>query len=221
MHWECLDFLGRLKRHAPAWFRGQRVLEVGALDVNGSARQLFSGCRYLGVDARPGRGVQLVGRAHELPLAPASFDVVLSTETLEHDAWWRETLAAMARAVRPGGLVVVTAAAFGRPPHGVEEFGGGHYRNLAPEDLRPFLGRVLLYEEDRVANDLRAAWLAGDPPGDDPCATSVPPAAPSATPTACRSPSRCGRSSAAARTPAATATCCSARSASAASAGGR
>jgi SAM-dependent methyltransferase len=83
------------------------VLEVGALDVNGSVRDCFSG-PYIGVDMRDGPGVDQVANAHDLPFGDATFDVVVSTETLEHDdAYWL-SLAEMGRVLRPGGQLLVT-----------------------------------------------------------------------------------------------------------------
>ena len=49
-HQSQLDFVRSLTNRFPIYFAGQRVLEVGSLDINGSIRQFFSGCEYIGVD---------------------------------------------------------------------------------------------------------------------------------------------------------------------------
>jgi SAM-dependent methyltransferase len=94
----------------------RRTLECGSRDVNGSVRPLFGG-EYLGIDAQPGPGVDIVCSAHELPFADASFEVVVATEMLEHDpAFWR-SLPEMVRVLAPGGFLILTARGIGFPRH--------------------------------------------------------------------------------------------------------
>jgi SAM-dependent methyltransferase len=92
------------------------TLELGALDVNGSVRGLFSG-PYVGIDMRPGPGVDLVCRADSLPYRAGSFDVVVSTEMLEHDPYFWRTLPEARRVLRKGGHLLVTARGIGFPLH--------------------------------------------------------------------------------------------------------
>ena len=92
------------------------TLEVGSLDVNGSVRPFFSG-PYMGVDMRPGPGVDEVADAADLPFPDWSFQVVVCTEMLEHDpAFWR-SLPEMARVLTPDGVLILTARGIGFPPH--------------------------------------------------------------------------------------------------------
>jgi hypothetical protein len=71
-------------------FDGKRVLEVGSKFVNGSVRPLIerfcSPRDYVGVDIEPGKYVDVVLPAEKLVncFGPESFDVVISTELLEH-----------------------------------------------------------------------------------------------------------------------------------------
>jgi len=51
----------------------------------------------------------VVGDALALPFRPASFDIVLLTEVLEHIAEPKQALVQCARMLRPGGFVIVTA----------------------------------------------------------------------------------------------------------------
>lgn len=121
MHESVLDFVKRSTRKLPA---GARVLDVGALDINGSAREVLTDvAEYIGVDLHPGPGVDIVGDAHNLvdllgPWDPdGGFDIVLCLEMLEHDdAPWL-TAAQLAAVVRPGGLVLITARGNGFPEH--------------------------------------------------------------------------------------------------------
>jgi SAM-dependent methyltransferase len=93
------------------------VLEVGSLYVNGGVRDLFPGSSYIGINDSPGHGVDVVCDAavwepeHE-------FDVVISTEVLEHAERWRDIVAMCGRALRRGGSLILTCAGPGRGPHG-------------------------------------------------------------------------------------------------------
>lgn len=90
---------------------GHSVLEVGSYDVNGSVRQFFNG-PFMGVDMREGPGVDKVALANDLPFDDASFDVVISTEMLEHDTRPWKSVAEMARVTSPGGHVIITARGY-------------------------------------------------------------------------------------------------------------
>jgi len=159
MHDEVRDFLARVKKSLPHHFANRRVLEVGSRDINGSPRDSFENCEYIGCDWRAGPGVDVVGFAHELTFPDASFDVVISTETLEHDVHWRETLIAMRRMLKPGGLLLVTTAAFNRRPHELDCAVNGYYRNLQREDLAWFLEDVAIYEENHLIHGIHFACL--------------------------------------------------------------
>jgi len=161
MHEAVRDFLRRLKSAMPERFIRAKVLEVGSYNVNGSAREFFDRCDYLGCDWRSGPGVDVIGFAHQLGFADGSFDVVVSTECLEHDIHWRDTLNAMRRMLRRDGLLIVTVAAFARKPHELSCAVNGYYRNLMPEDLLPFLGDAVIYEESRLVNDIHFACIKG------------------------------------------------------------
>jgi hypothetical protein len=71
-------------------FKGKRVLEVGSKYVNGSVRPLIerfcSPKEYVGVDIEAGKFVDVILSAEKLVeyFGPESFDVVISTEMLEH-----------------------------------------------------------------------------------------------------------------------------------------
>lgn len=92
------------------------VLEVGSYDVNGSVRGLFKG-KYLGIDLRPGPGVDRVITLGPLPFADEEFEVVVSTEMLEHDPRPWLSIPEMARVCRKGGFILVTARGFGFGQH--------------------------------------------------------------------------------------------------------
>ena len=150
-HAAQLRFIERVRALFPDVFAGARVLEVGSLDINGSVRRFFTGCDYLGIDVGPGSGVDLVCQGQHFDAPDGSFDVVISTEALEHDPHWRATFANMLRLCRPGGLLLMTCGGPGRPEHGTTRvdayvspltigLGWDHYRNLRPADLRAAVG---------------------------------------------------------------------------------
>lgn len=103
--------------------RGKRVLEVGSMNVNGSLRGFVEShgpARYIGVDFIDGPGVDVVCDAVDLRkrFGKESFDVVLSTEMLEHAEDWRGAVLAMKRVLKPKGLILLTARGPGFPLHG-------------------------------------------------------------------------------------------------------
>lgn len=107
--------------------RGKHILEVGSGDVNGSVRPIVSArgpADYFGVDMAEGPGVDRVVDATKLVdvFDEASYDVVISTEMMEHVVDWQTTLMNMFRMVAPGGVIVVTTRSvpFGYHPHPID-----------------------------------------------------------------------------------------------------
>lgn len=103
-------------------FRGKRVLEVGSLNVNGSVRPLimpYQPSEYIGLDFQLGDGVDLVLAAEKIVqfFGSQSFDVIVSTDTLEHVMDWRTVIRNMKEALKPTGCMYVTAAPVGFPFH--------------------------------------------------------------------------------------------------------
>ena len=101
---------------------GRRVLEVGSYDVNGSPRELVElhqPASYLGIDIAEGPGVDRICPAERIveEFGPASFDVIISTEMIEHVRDWQLILSTMKRALAPHGLLIVTTRSFGFPHH--------------------------------------------------------------------------------------------------------
>jgi SAM-dependent methyltransferase len=89
------------------------VLEIGAYRVAGQGeladlRALFPGRPYVGLDMRPGPGVDVVGDAAALPFPDASQGTVLCLETLEHVFDLRTALAQIERVLAPGGVFVAS-----------------------------------------------------------------------------------------------------------------
>jgi SAM-dependent methyltransferase len=106
----------------PEQVAGKRVVEAGAYNYNGSARDalcVHGPASYLGTDAQSGPGVDLVCAAEKLPVALGedSADVLVSTEMLEHAVDWRGAVTGMVSVLAPGGLLLLTTRGPGFPYH--------------------------------------------------------------------------------------------------------
>lgn len=141
-HWEQRDFVRSVKEVFPEMFEGKKVLEVGSLNINGSIRDEFENCFYIGIDLDHGPGVDLVAAGQDVGFADGFFDTVISCECFEHNPFWRKTFKNMIRMC--SGLVLFTCATEGRQEHGtarstVEESPftaeWDYYRNLVEEDF--------------------------------------------------------------------------------------
>lgn len=107
MHDSILAFVHRVTRKYG--LHVLRTLELGSSNVNGSARPFFQG-EYVGIDIEDGAGVDRVLSSHELKnaFAPGEFEVVLSTEMLEHDPNPWRTLENISYLL-PRGWLILTA----------------------------------------------------------------------------------------------------------------
>lgn len=122
---------------APGSVAGRAVLEVGSMDVNGSLRPFVESlgpASYVGVDIAPGPSVDVVVDASGLVdrFGAESFDVVITTEMLEHIRDWQTVVSNLKRVVRPGGLLLVTTRSIGFPYHGYPY----DFWRYEPEDMR-------------------------------------------------------------------------------------
>jgi hypothetical protein len=90
------------------------VLEVGSLNINGSIRQFFSNCDYLGIDVGSGVDVDLVCEGQNLHHPNDSYEIFGSCECFEHSPYWVETFNNMYRMTKSNGLVFMSCATTGR-----------------------------------------------------------------------------------------------------------
>ncbi len=116
---------------------GQRVLDVGSLNVNGSARDIMRahGCaEYVGVDIRPGHCVTRICNVVDLvaTFGPSSFPIVISTEMMEHAEDWPSAIYNLTTVCEPGGIIVLTTRSKG---FGLHNFPHDHWR-YEVEDMR-------------------------------------------------------------------------------------
>lgn len=91
-----------------------RVLDVGAMNVNGSLRGVAPPrAKYVGLDIAKGPGVDVVLEGACFPFAPDSFDACVSVSCLEHDAAFWESFLQIATVCRPSGFVFLNVPSNG------------------------------------------------------------------------------------------------------------
>lgn len=103
--------------------KDKSVLEVGALDVNGSLRPVIEALhpkKYVGVDLVVGPGVDQICDAADLEaeFGAHSFEVVVATEILEHVRDWRAAIHNLKAVCTKGGVVLITTRSRGHRYHG-------------------------------------------------------------------------------------------------------
>jgi SAM-dependent methyltransferase len=120
MHGTVQDFVRRVLR--PSHVEGKRVLEVGSYDVNGSVKpyvQTLGPSCYLGVDQNNGPGVDQIADCERLTdfVDTGAWDLVISTEMLEHVNDWRKCCEELVGAVAKCGFLLITTRSPGFPFH--------------------------------------------------------------------------------------------------------
>jgi SAM-dependent methyltransferase len=92
----------------------KRILEVGSLNVNGSAREVFQeGAEvYQGIDLVEGEGVDLVMDIKDYNSNYHDFDLIICCETLEHDPTFWLSVEKMKKLLKPGGWLIITTPGF-------------------------------------------------------------------------------------------------------------
>jgi hypothetical protein len=173
VHVQAYEFVSR---HVRSLGTGS-VLEIGSLDVNGGVRDLFRDCRaYHGIDVVEGPGVDEVADAADWS-RPDAFDVVVSTEVLEHAPRWPNVLTNAWCSLAAGGRLVMTCATDPRPPHsaidGWDVRPGEWYENVPPAAVIELISRFAPSTwQLEVALDRGDLYLRADKPVDPSAVTS-------------------------------------------------
>lgn len=91
------------------------ILDIGALNVNGSLRDIApAGAKYVGIDLENGNGVDLVlDDPYSYPFDDQSFDMIVSTSCFEHDPMFWLTFLEASRVLAEGGIFYVNAPSNG------------------------------------------------------------------------------------------------------------
>lgn len=149
MHDEARHFVQWASESLCEFFaEGTRALDLGSVDINGCNKSLFKG-EYTGIDIAPGNNVDIVCKASEAPFEDMTFDTIISTECLEHDKYYSDSLTKAYNLLRRGGLLIFTCATTGRWEHGTartspedsltsrltDSSWANYYKNLTAEDI--------------------------------------------------------------------------------------
>ncbi len=116
---------------APTFPVTGNVLEVGALNVNGSVRQVLQkpDHHWRGIDRAAGQDVDVVANAVDyLETDATQYDAIIACEAFEHDPLWWLTRDAMVRRLKTKGVFLFSAPTIGFPYH---TYGGDFYRFTA------------------------------------------------------------------------------------------
>lgn len=167
MHKEVRKFCENIKKRFPEKFKNKCILDCGSLDINGNNRYLFHGGQYKGIDICEGKNVDVIGPVHRYQ-PETCFDVVISTEMLEHDVNWLKSLQNMFAVLNKGGLLLFTAAGTNRPEHGTTIHHPGdsplthdYYQNITAEMIIEALdlNRFSWFEISYIGTDIRFAGI--------------------------------------------------------------
>jgi SAM-dependent methyltransferase len=146
------------------------ILEVGSYIVAGQEdigdlRGLFPGRDYVGLDRRPGPGVDLVGDVERLPQADGSVGTVLALGTFEHVQRFWLGFDEVRRVLRPDGALL-----FASPFYFHLHAYPSDYWRFAPEALElllePYPSKLVGWHgpPTRPANVWALAFREGRPP---------------------------------------------------------
>lgn len=107
--------IGELVMRTYSDLANARILEVGALDVNGCLRHVaMPTTHYVGLDLEEGPSVDFViAPGTAFPVEDDSFDLVMASSVFEHDARFWDTFLRMCRAARAGGHIYINAPSNG------------------------------------------------------------------------------------------------------------
>ena len=130
--------------------RGRKVLEVGSGDPECWLRNIvmpLQPAQYIGVDLLPGPGVDVVCPAERLldRFAPESFDMVISTEVLEHVRDWRAVVHNLKTVLREDAVLILTTRSPGFEFHGYPL----DFWRFTPEDVSEIFGDLEIEVTER------------------------------------------------------------------------
>src|SRR3990172_4050477 len=104
--------ISKLKEIKKEIGKQNKVLEIGSLNVNGTARDVFGDANvYVGIDLLKGKGVNIVMSSYDIKkkFKRGEFDCVICCETLEHDKFFWKTLENINYVLKKGGWLIISA----------------------------------------------------------------------------------------------------------------
>lgn len=163
-----VQYCTEVKAKHPKYFTNVDVLDVWSMDINGNNRYLFDGYTYAWIDVWPGPNVDYICSWSVFDIGKR-YDTVISTEMLEHNKYWKETLQNMYKLLKDEWLLIFTCAWEGRAEHWTTRttpddapFTNDYYRNVNEAMLREALNLEELFSEFEVSNkelDFRFYWI--------------------------------------------------------------
>ncbi len=146
-HRSQLDYIEKLSKDFPEYFNNIKMLEIGSLNINGTIRQFFKDCEYVGVDLDSGRDVDLICEGQLVDHPDNTYDTTGSCNCFEHNPHWIETFRNMYRMTRQNGLLFIVGPTTRYPEHGTSKRaqhdrpltiakGWEYYKNLTEQDFR-------------------------------------------------------------------------------------
>jgi hypothetical protein len=159
---EVLNFLQQAKKKIGL---PPRVLEVGSLNINGSARQIFqdSTTDYTGIDQVEGPDVDLVINVRNWYPGDL-YDLVICVEALEHDPYFWQSVEKMKELLKSGGWLIITTPGIALQKH---EYPGDYYRFFGSTYQEVFfkdMDNIYIEEfffSDNSFKDLKPNWIFG------------------------------------------------------------
>lgn len=141
-------------RLTPQAVKGADILEVGACNVNGSLRQILEAWQpqsYWGVDVVSGPGVDELCPCEDLlsRYGAECFDLVISTELLEHVRDWRQAIHQLKGVCKPGGEILLTTRSIGFAYHGYPY----DFWRFQPDDMQQIFADCELLALESDAQD--------------------------------------------------------------------
>jgi len=162
-------FVDLIKSKFPQNFKEVSVLDVGSFDCNGTQRDHFENCNYVGIDLEEGPCVDVVSSGHEYDAPNETFDTIISCECFEHNPYYGETLQNSVRMLKSGGLLIFSCATENRPVHGTaeleevdskryetwvtlpnvsrENWDNNFYKNIEEKDVREYIDVDSIFSE--------------------------------------------------------------------------
>jgi SAM-dependent methyltransferase len=166
-HYQQLKFVKNFSEH---FIKNKKlnILELGSYNYNGTIRNFFSNCNYIGVDVAEGPNVDIVYNGKDLNFNHSEFDISISCECFEHNPFWVKNFIDLINFTKPDGFVLITCATLGRPEHGTFRTDlysspssmkkWNFYKNLSKRDfeklkLKEYFSDYGIWE-DKISRDL-------------------------------------------------------------------
>ena len=152
----------------------QNVLDIGALNVNGSLKDtiLNHKLNYTGIDVVEGKGVDVVMKdPYKIPFPDNYFDASFCSSVFEHTDFFWILLLEIARVTKPSGLIYVNAPSNGffhqhpvdsyrfYPDSGLSLTRWLNFNNFNSFLLESFLNKKTKHGNDKVWTDFVMVFL--------------------------------------------------------------